>query len=163
MSFTSICTVLVAVERKIAAIFMASIVVLVFTGAVMRYLGTPINWSNDLAQAMFVWIVFLGASIATREERHIGVSLFLDMMPPFWQRVATVFGNCIVIMFLAFVVFFGIKVSVLNVNRQLTSIALSYSFVTIAASVGALSMVLTLATRTLRLVCQPSSREGDLS
>ena len=41
---------------------------LVFVAAVMRFYGHPLVWSIDLAQLLFIWLCFLGASRAMREH-----------------------------------------------------------------------------------------------
>lgn len=150
-----------AAEERLASLIMMAIVVLVFVAASSRYLGSPINWSVDLAQGLFVWAVYLGASLAAREDRHIGVSYFIDLLPPAGKRLVTAAGNLLVIAFLGCVVWYGIQISIINVNRQLTSIPISYSFVTIAASAGCLLMMMTIAGKTVTLFrsAQPGETE----
>ena len=50
----------IALEEWISQFFLAVIVLLVFVAAFTRYIGMPINWSVDIAQALFVWVIFLG-------------------------------------------------------------------------------------------------------
>ncbi len=40
-----------AAEAYVAAVFLILMVVLIFLGGVLRMLGTPINWSTDIATA----------------------------------------------------------------------------------------------------------------
>lgn len=143
-------------ERIFSTVFMIAVVVLVFVAALTRYMGAPINWSVDLAQGLFVWVVYLGASTAMRESRHIGVNVFVDMLPPHLKKAIEVFGNLLVIVFLGCVAYYGVQVSIKNVNRELVSIPISYSFVTIAASVGSILMSLTLIERTISLLRSPT-------
>lgn len=159
MTIASLLRMLHTVEERVASIIMMAIVALVFIAASSRYLGSPINWSVDLAQGLFVWVVYLGASLAARDDRHIGVSYFVDLLSPALKRIVTIAGNLLVIVFLGCVVYYGIVVSVINVNRQLTSIPISYSFITIAASVGCFLMVLTITGKTLSLYQTGTSKE----
>lgn len=149
--------VLHSIEEWLASLIMVAIVFLVFIAATTRFFGSPINWSVDLAQGLFVWVVYLGASLATHDDRHIGISYFVDLLPPAGKRAVTIIGNLIVIIFLAFIVYYGIQVSIINVNRQLTSIPISYSFVTIAASVGCFLMMATMCVRTVTLARKNNS------
>lgn len=146
-------------EERVASMIMMAIVALVFIAASSRYLGSPINWSVDLAQGLFVWVVYLGASLAAREDRHIGVSYFVDLLPPATKRAVTAAGNILVIVFLGCVVYYGIQVSIVNVNRQLTSVPISYSFITIAASVGCFLMMMTTIGKTVSLYRIGTPRE----
>ncbi len=47
-------------EEISSQILLGFVVVLVFIAALTRYLGTPINWSVDIAQGIFVWVIYLG-------------------------------------------------------------------------------------------------------
>ena len=151
MSIARILKTLYVAEEYLASFIMIVIVVLVFIAASTRFLGSPINWSVDLAQGLFVWVVYLGASLAARDDRHIGVSYFVDLLSPAARRAVTTIGNLLVIAFLACVVYYGIQISIINANRQLTSIPISYSFVTIAVSVGCFLMMMTIIAKTIYL------------
>ncbi len=131
------------IELTLTATLLALIVVLVFAAAMSRYVLTPINWSVDAAQALFVWVVFLGASQALRRRRHLGISVFVDMLSKS-QRVWIDIGlRSLIATFLVFIIYYGAKLCILNYGRKLTSFPLSYSYVTLAAPVGCMLMLLT--------------------
>lgn len=134
---------LARLELSLASLLLVIIVVLVFFAAVSRYWGTPVNWSIDAAQGLFVWVVFLGASQALRTRRHLGVDLFVTRLGPRSQAIINLLLNLIIVAFLGGILVFGVQLSIVNYNRQFPSFPLSYSYVTIAASVGSGLMLIT--------------------
>ena len=55
---------------------------LVFGNVVLRYgFDTGIAVSEELARLLFVWMVFLGAILASRQHAHIGFDSFVKMLP----------------------------------------------------------------------------------
>ena len=49
-------------------------VTIIFAQVVMRYLfGSSISWSEELARYLFVWQIWIGASYAVKQSRHIRV------------------------------------------------------------------------------------------
>jgi TRAP-type transport system small permease protein len=86
-------TVMAAVERlidlycrllKVAiAICLATMVVLVFTNVVLRYLfNSGIATSEELSRWLLVWLTFLGAIVALRQHAHLGVDTLVRALPP---------------------------------------------------------------------------------
>ena len=53
-------------EELIALILVAGIAVLVFVSALMRTVGHPLNWAQDVALIAFAWLIFLGSDVAMR-------------------------------------------------------------------------------------------------
>ncbi len=130
-------------EEALTSALLLVIVILVFIAALTRYLGSPINWSVDIAQALFVWVVFIGANQAMRSSGHIGVSLVTDRLPPVTRTLIEIGVGLIVAMFFIAIIVYGIQVSIVNYGRILQSLPVSYSFVTLAVPCGALLMLIT--------------------
>lgn len=137
------------IELTLTATLFALIVVLVFAAAMSRYVLTPINWSVDAAQALFVWVVFLGASQALRRRRHLGISVLVDMLPNNQRAWIDIGLRSLIAIFLAFIIYYGAKLCILNYGRKLTSFPLSYAYVTAAAPVGCMLMLIT----TIHQIC----------
>lgn len=68
-------------EELIALILVAGIAVLVFVSALMRTIGHPLNWAQDVALIAFAWLIFLGSDVAMRGSGLIGVDLFVKKFP----------------------------------------------------------------------------------
>jgi len=84
-------------------------VVLVGVASVARSMGSPIIWSVEVAQLLFVWLVMLAADIALQEGRHFGLSLLLDQLTPRARLVLDVINILILIALLGFLLIYAVK------------------------------------------------------
>ena len=65
------------------ALCLATMVVLVFTNVVLRYIfNSGIATSEELSRWLLVWLTFLGAIVALREHAHLGVDSLIRALPP---------------------------------------------------------------------------------
>lgn len=135
--------VLAVVEEAFTSLLLLAIVVLVFMAAITRYFGTPINWSVDVAQALFVWVIYVGAHQALLRRQHIGVSFLVDRLHPNVQTAIFILTSGVIAWLLVMIIVNGIHVSIINVGRILQNIPVSYSWVTMAAPTGAALMLIT--------------------
>ena len=71
----------------LAAIMMA-MVVLVFGNVFMRYVfNSGFTISEELSRWLFVWMTFLGAVVALRENGHLGTDFFVGRLNPLGKRI----------------------------------------------------------------------------
>lgn len=138
-------------EDAATQILLAFIVVLVFLAAFTRYIGRPINWSVDIAQAIFVWVIYIGANQAWRKSRHIGIDMLFNRMPPGLQKILLLFIYGLICLFLGAIIVNGIYITIVNSGRILNDIPISYSFVTIAVPTGSLLMLITTIEKIVRV------------
>lgn len=131
------------IEEVFVSASLAILILLVFISATLRWFGIDMSWSIDMAQLMFAWVCFIGADLAMRRVRHMGVDLLVDRLPKKVVNVIYVVNNFLILSFLALVVYYGINLCIINAQRQFNTLPLSYSFVTASAPVGALLMMMT--------------------
>ncbi|QLF71551.1 TRAP transporter small permease (plasmid) [Peteryoungia desertarenae] len=135
---------LAALELLVSAFILPSIVVLVFVAAIMRSFGYPLIWSMDLAQLLFIWLCFLGATRAMREKAHIGIDLAVRWLKP-RSRLKLEFAiSLIILVFLAFLMIEGCRLTILNTERRFGDSGLSYAWVTAAVPLGCLMIAAAL-------------------
>ena len=131
-------------EFALGAVLLAVITALVFAAAVMRFLGQPLIWSVDLAQLLFVWLCFLGATRAMRERAHLGVDILVRLFPyrrRLWIETAL---SALILGFLLLLAHQGYKLTMLNWQRIYGDSGLSYAWVTMAVPVGALLLAVSI-------------------
>ena len=70
------------------AALMAVMVVLVFGNVFMRYaLNSGFTLSEELSRWLFVWMTFLGAVAALRENGHLGTDMLVGRLGPTGKRI----------------------------------------------------------------------------
>ena len=82
----------------IIVICLGVMVLMVFGNVVMRYaFNSGIAVSEELSRWLFLWLIFLGASIAVHEQAHMGSDMVLELLPPKLQKVAVVVGQLLML------------------------------------------------------------------
>jgi tripartite ATP-independent transporter DctM subunit len=75
-----------AVVEGAAAAVLAVDVLVVFTSVIYRYfLHDPLEWSEEVARALMVTLVFIGAAAALGRSRHVGMDYIRGILPASWQ------------------------------------------------------------------------------
>lgn len=86
----------------------AGIVVVVFGQVVMRYVLRDVPpWTEELARAIFSWIVFLGTPVAYRYKAHIVIDLIVSRISNQSRRILGVGILVVMAVFLGFVLVEG--------------------------------------------------------
>lgn len=93
------------IEYVCAGLLLGAVVVLVGIAAVARGIGTPIIWSVEVAQLLFVWLVVIAADLGMQTNRHFGMQMLLDNVSPS-VRKATEIANIMVLIGLLTVLFY---------------------------------------------------------
>ncbi len=149
-------------EEYLSKILLVLTVILVFVASLARWAGYPIVWSVDIAQLLFIWVCFLGANQALRRGEHIGVDFVVRYLPAPVQRVLNAIHHVLIMAFLATMVWYGTKLTLLNVERRFSDTDLSYAWVTVAVPVGCFLLLVTLL-RQIRLRGRKEVRKTETS
>ena len=130
-------------EEALFCFLFAVMVALVFCSAVGRGVGHLLVWSLDVAQLLLCWTSLVGADVAFRHDKFIGLDLVTRKLPPRVQRILEIV--VLLLMEAAFIIFiyWGTKLSIKSWKRAFQTLPISYSFVTIALPVMSVLMTLT--------------------
>jgi len=87
----------------IGVIAMAGIVCVMSAGVIARYVfNSPFDWTEELATVLFIWLSFMGTSVATWQRRHVNVDFIVGMFKPSVAKIARIISIIIVLIFLVF-------------------------------------------------------------
>ena len=68
--------------EALLVLMLSAMVVMVFGNVVLRYgFSSGIDSSEELSRFLFIWITFLGAIIAMRENAHLGLDTLIRVLP----------------------------------------------------------------------------------
>ena len=63
-------------------LMMMTIAGLTFYQVIMRYVfNSASSWSEELIRFVFVWCSFIAAAVGVREGIHIGINIFVNLLP----------------------------------------------------------------------------------
>ena len=148
-------------EQWIAMLLLAGITVLVFVSAMMRTIGFPLNWAQDAALIMFAWLSFIGGDIALHSTGLIGVDLIVTHFPKKVQKIIDIAFKVIMLVFLAVLVIYGFQYVMTGYKRLITTLNVSYAFVTASVPVGALLMIISVGTNLYKSIKTPVEKWGE--
>ena len=79
---TRVLTTIESILKVICTSLLAIIVACLFYAVVMRYVfHAPPAWSMELSRLLFLWMVFFGAAVVTREQSHIQIQFIVERLP----------------------------------------------------------------------------------
>jgi TRAP-type transport system small permease protein len=134
-------------EFACAALLLGAVVVLVGLAAVTRAMGTPIIWSVEIAQLLFLWLCILAIDLALQEERHFGLRIVQDNVSPRLGRIVEMINLLIIVALLAFLIRYAWRNTILMHTRLDGALQIRGSYLHASMVVGFALMIRTLLAR----------------
>lgn len=131
---------------SLAAVFLVVMSLVLALQVVFRYvLNRPLSWPLEVSLFCFVWLVWLGAIGYMREERQIRIDFAETYSPKSIQRFLLPANTVLSMVFLVFVVYYGVQVAESQMSAVYDILPFSRGILYAAAPVGGSLMFLTLA------------------
>jgi TRAP-type C4-dicarboxylate transport system permease small subunit len=90
---------------------------------VLRYVfNAPLVWTDEFASYLFVWISFLGWTMAARKRIHIGIGIVADRLPARGRRLLHGFWCAATIAFALVLLVVGVIITRRNADVQMVSL-----------------------------------------
>lgn len=134
-------------EFACAALLLGAVVVLVGLAAVTRAMGTPIIWSVEIAQLLFLWLCILAIDLALQEERHFGLRIVQDNVSPRIGRIVEMINLLIMVALLAFLIRYAWRNTLLMHTRLDGALQIRGSYLHASMVIGFALMIRTLLAR----------------
>lgn len=143
-------------ETFLIKVLLVFLVALVFIAAATRYIGYPINWSVDMAVCLFAWCTFLGGDVALRNNKLMNVEFLVRKLPAKYKNAIELINLLIILVFLAALIGYGIKLSYTTRFRAFQGIPwFSYTWVTISVPIASILMLITTILKIREKLLQP--------
>jgi tripartite ATP-independent transporter DctM subunit len=86
--------------EAVGAMLVLAEVFILFSGVVSRYLlDSPIFWTDELANFVFLWLSMLGMVVALRADGHMRLTTLLNWVPANWAHWFNAVASLVVIAF----------------------------------------------------------------
>ena len=152
-------------EEALVGLFFIIIVALTFMNAMLRLFGAPIIYADDICMLLFSWTALMGADVAMRFCRLVGMDICTSKLSPKLQKILGIVVQVIMIVMLAILIKGGLKIVKLNGSRPfntLESFGIRYGAVTMSIPVCCSMMILTCVTKIFKLVTHINDDEFTL-
>jgi TRAP-type C4-dicarboxylate transport system permease small subunit len=78
------------VEQTLIVTFLGFMILIAFLQIVLRnFFFTGLDWGDQLLRNLVLWIGFIGATLATREGKHINIDVVSRWLPSLGKNVVT--------------------------------------------------------------------------
>lgn len=137
----------------IVIVNISALVLLVFANVILRYIfHSGIPWTVEVSSLLFVWLIFLGAVLALREQEHLGVDLFVVKLPLWAQKAMFVLINAIIVAVM--VIFIQGLLVMMKINGSMTGSAtpIPVNVLYLAGLVAAVLMILICIAQVIEFV-----------
>lgn len=142
---------------------LAVMVVLVFGNVVMRYVfDSGITIAEEVARLLFVWVTFLGAVTVMRHRGHLGVDMFVIMLPRTGRWLCRIVSDVLSLGCAVLLAVGAWDQTLLNLGNLLPVSELSTAYVYAAAFVSGVGLTGLILADLIELLTQgPGAGDGE--
>ena len=144
-------------EGWCAILLLAAIVALVALASVARAAGSPIIWSVEVAQLLFVWLCILAADLAMQKERHFGLSFLVDALSPKAGRRLALANHAVLAVLLGFLLFYAWRNMILMHPRLVGATQMHGSWIHASMVAGFALLLRTMLANLHRIATTPAA------
>ena len=110
---------------------------------------------------MFAWLAFIGGDIALHSTGLIGIDLIVRRFPKVFQKGIDILFKIVMLVFLAVLVIYGYQYVLTGYKRLITTLNVSYAFVTASVPVGAVLMIISVSINLVKSIKTPVEKWGE--
>lgn len=128
-------------EERILIGGLWALLTMVFAQVILRYFfNLTLNWIEEVARFLFLWLVWLGAGYVTRLRRHLRVEAFISILSPAARSKVEFMSLMIWIAFAAFLMWTGGQLTWMLLRRNQLSpvlqIPMGWAYAAVPVGVG---------------------------
>lgn len=110
-----------ALERLVI-LLMIALAGEVVLGVLMRALGAPLVWYDEMASVLLAWLTFYGSALASARRAHIGCPELVDQLSARARRIFAILAQLLVLSFFALLGWIGAVILPVLADEMLVSV-----------------------------------------
>jgi|AntDeeMetagen681_2_1112603.scaffolds.fasta_scaffold00986_6 TRAP-type C4-dicarboxylate transport system permease small subunit len=108
-----------------------------------RYvLNNALTWTAELTKIIFIWMTFLGSSVALNRGRHLRIDTFINLVSNKSRTIIDIIVHLIVIGMLGYLLYYGVKLSQQVYIAKTSALRLPRTVLVLPIPLGALLMII---------------------
>ena len=129
-------------RNVLIVVFFSIIIVSCFADVAFRYAPwiKTLGWAEEILRYLNVWIILLGASVATKRKAHLSMQYFLHLFFPKHKTIIIQIVYVIILIFLTIMIIFGAQKTIQNIQQQVQAFPITIAWFYLAIPVGCLYM-----------------------
>ncbi|MGG3449130.1 TRAP transporter small permease [Domibacillus aminovorans] len=139
--------------KFIIALCLSLMAIFVFGNVVMRYVfNSGITWSEEVSRFLFIWLIFLGAILALKDNEHLGVDSLVKKLPVTGKKIVYIISNVFILITLVLVFNGSWKLTLLNVDQSSPAIGMPYAYIYVFGCIMSVSMAIIILVNLYRVI-----------
>ena len=116
----------------------SAMLIVILLQVIFRYvIKGSLPWSEEVSRYLMIWIGFVGGSLAFRYGEFIGIEVLRNKLTPGGSRVLEVVISVSVILFLSFLVVFGIDFALKGAIQRSAVLRIKMTYAYMSIPIGA--------------------------
>lgn len=127
------------IEEVVSSFCLSAMIVIISVQVFRRYvLQNSLDWSEELARYFFIWAVYIGCSFATKEDRHLEVTILRHVNQGKWAKPITAIAYILTIIFCGCVTVWGTQMVffLMNTGQKTQALEIRMFWIYIAIPLG---------------------------
>lgn len=140
--------ILCNLDIGVAGAALVILITVTFANVIMRRaFNHPIQWTEEVQKACFIWITYIGAGAVFRNGGHVAIDIIVDMFPAKLQRIIEVISVVITVYVIGnfFVQSLTLVQQFGATGRVTNLLKIPYVYVYSAIPAGCITMLLSVA------------------
>lgn len=131
-------------------------------GVFFRYvLNSALYWTEELGRYLMIWAGMLGASLAMKEDGHVGVTAIVALFPPVARKVLRTLAHLVVAAFLGLIIAYSFRhLDNLSIQRS-SAMEIPMALPYLSVTVGAILMSIENIAATVRVFRGSTQSAGE--
>lgn len=136
-TFLAFTNVLVGFAKWSAIAAAVVMTIMVFLQVIFRYvLGEALSFSEELARYMFIWSVAMGTALALRTHSHIGVEIFVELLPVRFHKLMAFIASLLSLLFFGLLIGYGFVMVGATMDQESAALLLPMGYVYLAIPIS---------------------------
>ncbi len=104
--------------------------------------SSPFSWTEEVCTILFVWITFIGASLALKTGEHFAVEVIVEKIPRPWRMPLKLLSCGLILLFSLLLLGFGLRFAVKGLDSITPALEIPRAIPYGAVPVGGLLMLI---------------------
>lgn len=129
-------------ENTVSVLLVCVISFTVFFQVLSRFiLKVPLSWTEELSRFALIWLTFIAASVALRENGHFAVEVVVHKLPPGKRKYYQAGIMALMLVYLSVMFYTGLELLPIAHMQESAALDVHMSYVYLAIPIGAALMI----------------------
>ncbi|PJG85209.1 TRAP transporter small permease [Conservatibacter flavescens] len=133
-------------------------IALVFFNVILRFFfNSGLVWSEEVSRYVFVYVIYIGAIVAMKENAHLGVDTLIKNVPEKIKMLLFVLGRIIIVVVMGILVKGSYAMVMQSMTAKAAATGLPLSFVYVTGVITGAAIILISVLNVIEVIRNPNA------